>query len=642
MFTDIVGYSAMMSKDEKQAMGVLEKNRKIHKSALSKFNGEYIKEIGDGNLSIFNSSYDAVSCAIEIQKSCCKEPSLKIRIGIHIGDIIISGGDVFGDGVNIASRIESVGEPGGIYFSEKVYDDIRNKTEIEVEFFDEKMLKNIPNPVKIYAIKADLVVSKNGKINFEKKTSRVEKSIIVLPFDDISPDKDNEYFSDGLTEEIITDLSHIHDLLVISRSSAMTFKGTKQTIPEIVKKVNVRYVLEGSVRKAGNSLRITAQLIDATTDAHLWAEKYSGTLDDVFDIQEKVSRSIVDALKVRLSPKENKQIAERPIDNVQAYECYLRAMREMHRWNEDGIERALQDLQLGLDIIGDNVLLFAGMGLVYCNFYEFGIRVTEETLSKAEEYAFKVHRLEPNSSLSYTLLGRIERFRGSSLKAIKYFKQALSIDPNDQEASLWLGFEYSWKVGKPDITRPMINKLIDRDPLSPINHMILASIYWLKGEVDNALNSYYNALKLEPDSIVANFFITYLLFWSKQYDKACAVIDRIEKEESADQAHKIFSGWLLFLKHALKGEKDKALELITEDMRNFFWNDPDLPLFGAGSFALVEEKEEAIRWLEHAIKRGNINYPYFETDPFLDNIRGEERFKKLMVRVKHEWENFEV
>ena len=170
MFTDIVGYSAMMSKDEKQAMGVLEKNRAIHKSAILKFKGEYIKEMGDGSLSIFNSSLDAVSCEIEIQKACCKESSFKIRIGIHIGDIIMSKGDVFGDGVNIAARIEAAGEPGGIYFSERVYDDIRNKTEIQVEFFDEKMLKNIPNPVKIYTIKADLEVSTNGKINFEKNT----------------------------------------------------------------------------------------------------------------------------------------------------------------------------------------------------------------------------------------------------------------------------------------------------------------------------------------------------------------------------------------------------------------------------------------------------------------------------------------
>jgi serine/threonine protein kinase/Flp pilus assembly protein TadD len=487
-----------------------------------------------------------------------------------------------------------------------------------------------------------LQVLKTSTIS-SKQPDRKEKSIIVLPFDDMSPDKDNEYFSDGLTEEIIADLSHIHDLLVISRSSAMTFKGTKKKIKEIVREVNVQYVLEGSVRKAGNNLRITAQLIDATTDAHLWAEKYRGILDDVFDIQEKVSRSIVDALKVIITPTEEKQIAERPIDNVQAYECYLRAMREIQRGSEDSNERALRDLQMGLDIIGDNVLLFAGMGLVYCSFYESGIRVTEETLTKAEEYAFKVLRLEPNSSLSYNLLGRIERFRGSAIKALKHFKQALDIDPNDREALFWLGLEYTWHLGRPDSARPFIEKLIDRDPLSPLNHLLFGLHYLLTGEFDNALKSLNNTLNLEPDSILANFWSAYVLLWSQQNDKAFALINRMAKEESSDQMHKVFTGWLLFLKYALNGEKSKALELLTEDVRNFFWHDADLPCLAAGGFALIDEKKEAIRWLEHVINKGFINYPILvEKDPFLENIRGEERFKKLMERVKHEWENFEV
>ncbi|MFQ5754302.1 MAG: FlgO family outer membrane protein, partial [bacterium] len=214
------------------------------------------------------------------------------------------------------------------------------------------------------------------------KTEKKEKSIIVLPFENISPDPEQEYFSDGLTEEIITDLSQIHDIMVISRSSAMTFKGTKKKINEIAREVNVQYVLEGSVRKAGNKLRITAQLIDATTDVHLWAEKYSGTLDDVFDIQEKVSLSIVDALKLKLTPEENKKIAERPIDNIQAYECYFRARAEMLKLTEDGLKQALRDLDMGLEIVGENVLLYYGMAEVYLQHYEYGVKADEETYTR--------------------------------------------------------------------------------------------------------------------------------------------------------------------------------------------------------------------------------------------------------------------
>jgi TolB-like protein/cytochrome c-type biogenesis protein CcmH/NrfG len=472
---------------------------------------------------------------------------------------------------------------------------------------------------------------------------KAEKSIVVLPFDDLSPDCDQEYFSDGLTEEIITDLSKISSLKVISRNSAMMYKGVRKATKTIGHELSVQYVLEGSVRKSGNDLRIIAQLIDATSDAHLWAEKYKGTLDDVFDIQEKVSRSIVGALKLKITPDEEKQIAARSIENVQAYECYLKAMGELLRGSEESTEKALRDLQMGLNIIGDNVLLLAGLGLVYCQLYEAGIRVSEETLTKAEEYAFKVLRLEPNSSLSYSLLGRIERFRGSAIKALKHFKQALDIDPNESQALYWLGLEYFWHIGKPELAKPILEKLIDLDPISPFNHLLLGLYHRWTGEFENALKSFNKILELEPNSVLANFWIAYTLLWANQYDKACALIEHMAQEKSRSQMHEVFTGWLLFLKYALEGEKSKALDSLNDDIKNFFWNDADLPFLGAGGFALVDEKKEAIWWLEHAINKGFINYPIVsEIDPFLENIRGEPRFKKLMEKVKHEWENFEV
>jgi non-specific serine/threonine protein kinase len=473
--------------------------------------------------------------------------------------------------------------------------------------------------------------------------SKADISIVVLPFENLSPDPEQEYFCDGMTEEIITDLSRLKSLSVISRNSSMMFKSTRKSTKTIGRELGVHYVLEGSVRKSGNNLRITAQLIDASNDAQLWAEKYSGTLDDVFDIQERLSRSIVGALKVKITPDEERQISTRSIDNVQAYECYLRAMGELQRCTEDSTERALRDLQMGLNIIGDNVLLFAGMGLVYCGFYEMGIRVNEETLAKAEEYAFKVLRLEPNSALSYGLLGRIERFRGSALKALKHFKRALDIDPNDLQALFWAGLEYFWHVGKPDLAKPIIEKLVILDPLSPLNHVIIGLHFAWTGEYDNALKSFEHVLELQPDSILARFWTAYTLLWSKEYDKAYDLIDSMAQKESTEQMHKVFTGWLLFLKYGLDGKRSEALESLNEDVINFFWNDADLPFYGAGGFALINEKEEAFRWLEHSIKKGYINYPVLlETDPFLENIRGEPRFKKLMERVKQEWENFEV
>jgi non-specific serine/threonine protein kinase len=216
----------------------------------------------------------------------------------------------------------------------------------------------------------------------------MENSIVVLPFKDFSGKKENEYFSDGLTDEISTDLSKVRNLLVISRSSAMTFKGTNKKVKEIGKELNVQYALEGSVRKAGNSLRISAQLIDTRNDTHVWAEKYNGTLEDVFDIQEKVSRSIVDALQLKLSPEEDRKIAKRPIKNIHAYECYLRARQESYLFTPEALERALHYLQNGLKIIGENSLLYAGMGYVYCHSISVGIG-PDSHIDKAAEYARK-------------------------------------------------------------------------------------------------------------------------------------------------------------------------------------------------------------------------------------------------------------
>jgi non-specific serine/threonine protein kinase len=267
------------------------------------------------------------------------------------------------------------------------------------------------------------------------------KSIVVLPFTDLSPQKDQEYFCDGMTEEIIADLSHVHDLLVISRSSAMTFIGTKKKIPEIAREVNVRYVLEGSVRKAGSSLRITAQLIDGVNDAHLWAEKYSGTLDDVFDIQEKVSRSILEALKLKLTLQEDRAMAEKPIDNGAAYESYLRAKHECMLFSVDGLERALKDLQNGLDIIGDNALLYAGLGFVHVQMVNVGIG-QQEHLDEARKYVEKTFSLDNESAQANLVLGMVLILEGNAKEAVKHVKLSLAKDPGDADTAAWLAWAY--------------------------------------------------------------------------------------------------------------------------------------------------------------------------------------------------------
>ncbi|MCX6234955.1 MAG: hypothetical protein NT175_09585 [Bacteroidetes bacterium] len=637
MFTDIVGYSALMSKDESLALQVLDKNREIQMAALRQFNGEFIKEIGDGTLSIFQSSWDAVSCALEIQKITGKS-SMTLRIGIHMGDVVISENDVFGEGVNIASRIESLGKPGCIFVSERVYEDMKNKKGFKAEYVGEKSLKNINHTVRIYSITTGKPGTEIAELIVSDLTDKKEKSIVVLPFDNLSPDPDQEYFSDGLTEEVISDLSNVRSLRVISRSSAMTFKGTKKKIPEIAREVNVQYVLEGSVRKAGNSLRITAQLIDAASDAHLWAEKYSGTLDDVFDVQEKVSRSIVAALKLKLTPEESQKIAERPIDNVAAYQCYLKANAEIWRFNKSSLDSALDHLQKGLDILGDNALLYSAMAFVYWQYVNIGAG-QEAYIAEAEKHAQKALALDPESPQAHFIIGMINGWVYGNVRAhIRQLKMALAVNPNYVDALILLAGLSTMSVGKLAAAIPFVQRVRQIDPLDPWNYWLQGRLFFFDGQYKLAVEQFRQHYQFDPENLVVRFFYAWTLAYAGQIDEAFSIIDH-----SAQAApNSVFTKFGLLLKYGLLKNREEAFGEMTPDFERTCRRDHQWSYIVATLLALIDARRESLDWLENAVERGFINYPELERNPYLDNIREEERFKKLIERVKYEWEHFEV
>lgn len=616
-------------------MSILEKNRTLQKSLAEKHSGEFLKEMSDGTLLCFGSALDAVRCAMEIQESVKDHPDLNLRIGIHLGDIVFRDGDVFGDGVNVASRIERLAEAGGICISEQIHFLVRNQPEIDTVFIDEKQLKNVDHPVKVYSIQKEIAPRKH-KDEDSKKDSTEGKSIIVLPFVNISPDPNQEYFSDGLTEEIITDLSLIHDLLVISRSSAMTFKGSKKKITNIADEVNVRYVLEGSVRKAGKNLRITAQLIDAEKDIHLWTEKYSGTLDDVFDIQEKVARSIADALKLKLSPEENKRISERPIDNVPAYELYLKANAEIFKFTEKAINRAIGYLQNALSIIGDNALLYSGLAFAYFNLVNIGVK-QEGYLLKSEEYVKKALAMDPAFSKAHVVLGWIYCL-GELPKSIYHLKRALEITPNDSMALGALAMDYLG-VGKIPAAARISERLLKVDPLDYPPNYARGALYFYNGQYEKALKAWKKLYTMYPESAYSKWSYALILTYKKMYEEAFAIIDKSAKSDPDNVLTKLG----LLLKYGVQREKEKAVQEMTPDFKKTCQRTYSFAHHLAGVFALLNEKEEALKWLEIAVNRGFINYPLLaEKDPFLEHLRGEPRFKKLMEHVKHEWENVEV
>jgi serine/threonine protein kinase len=470
----------------------------------------------------------------------------------------------------------------------------------------------------------------------EVEAKEEKKSIVVLPFENLSPDPENEYFSDGLTDELIADLSKLHSLHVISRNSAMQLKGTDKDTKTIGRELDVQYVLEGTVRRAGDRLRITAQLINAANDAHLWTEKYDGVLEDVFDMQEKVSGSIVDALMLELSPEEERRMAERPIDNAQAYECYLRARQEIWLFTKDALDRARQHLQNGLAIIGENALLLAGMGYVYAQYANIGVE-HEEYIEKAEEYARKALALDPESPEAHIVLGVTTAIRGDPKTTFYLLKQALARKPDDPHALLWLVTVHTL-VGRVDEAYPLAERLARVDPLTPVSLWGEAFLDVMGGRFEVASEEVTKWFRMEPQNPAALFCALFLAYCSR-YDEAREFIRGNVQAGLEDQ----FTRMTLLLAGALDGDSSRFQEIETEDFLKWARRDPQFSYFVAGIHALAGLKEEALDWLSNAVDRGFINYPFIaEHDPLLESIRGEPRFRQLMVRVQKEWEEFEV
>lgn len=354
MFTDIVGYTAMMGESEPKTLEVLKRNRELHHRFIRQYRGEYLQEIGDGTLASFESAVDAVDCALELQRSIRGDPDLNLRVGIHLGDVISKEGDVIGDAVNVASRIEPLAATGGICVSGSVYESIRNKPGIEVFFVGPKSLKNVSEPVRVYGLTGEGLPSPEQIHKAAQKVPTVgtsskmklaaaaavlaavaglwfgvfqrgpsiepaseanmafplpdKPSIAVLPFDNMSGDPEQEYFSDGLTEDIITGLARVPGLFVIARNSTFAYKEKPVRVQQVSEDLGVRYVLEGSVRRSGGEVRITAQLIDALTGHHLWAQKYDRGLKDLFALQDEITDKVVTALSVELTEGEQARV----------------------------------------------------------------------------------------------------------------------------------------------------------------------------------------------------------------------------------------------------------------------------------------------------------------------------------------------
>jgi serine/threonine protein kinase len=463
-----------------------------------------------------------------------------------------------------------------------------------------------------------------------------EESIIVLPFENISPDPEQDYFCDGMTEELISDLSKIRSLRVISRTSSMMLKGTKKDIPTIAREVRVRYVLEGSVRRAGNNLRITAQLIDAAKDAHLWAEKYGGTLDDIFDIQEKVSHSIVDALKLKLTPEETERLIERPIPNALAYEFYLKARQEILKWTEAGLENALKYLRNGLEIVGENALLYAGMAYAYFQYFNLGLKEEEYCRKQAEDHVRKAFALDPDCSNASFVRAVLVAWN-QPIEGIRCFKRVLDKNPNDFD-TLFVFSCVLGTLGRRRAVIPLEERTIKIDPLNAAAHFHSGFNRLWEGEYALALERLGKLHRSFPGDVLTKWSYGLSLAYMDKKEEAGLIFEQVAREQPGS----LLGSLGLAFKYALEGRRSETLTMLDTDRSLQNPRDFQSAYWKTECLALIGEKERALDCLERDVNLGMINYPLMsELDPFLASIRGEERFHKLMERVKTEWEHFE-
>ena len=463
------------------------------------------------------------------------------------------------------------------------------------------------------------------------------RSIAVLPFVNLSTDPENEYFADGLTDEVTSGLSRIAALRVTSRTSAMTFKGTNQDVGSIARALGTRYILEGSVRRASDRLRITARLIDGPGDNLLWADTWDGSLDDVFAMQERLARAIIGALEVRLSADEDRRLTDRPIDNLHAYECYVRARQEAWRWRKDAIDHAIQLLRNGLALVGDNARLYAALGHASLQYREAGIDVTDAPVDEAETCVRKVFALDPGSAPGFQLRGWIHYCRGNIQAAVRDLNTALGAEPSNPDTLLLLTNCYLIS-GQVPSARPLIERTLALDPLTPLTRCMPAFADVMEGKRAAAIEPYRQMCAMDPGNPMARLFYIWALVLNDRLDAARDVMGSFPSEVRQTIPAQI-AAFLVDAGTAKRGgtaarPPDIDLEATAGDV---------FPRMLAQGYALAGMPEDAIRCLSVAIDRGFINYPFLARhDPFFESIRRLPSFHRLMELVRDRWQNFEA
>jgi adenylate cyclase len=630
MFADMVGYTAMMQIDEQNAIKKRNRHKEVLEHLIPEHQGKILQYYGDGSLSTFSSAIEAVNCAIEIQQELQKEPKVPLRIGIHTGDIVYEDNDVYGDGVNVASRVEGMAAPGGVLISDKVYDDIKNHPYLKTTSLGYFELKNVKRKVELFALTNDGLPVPTREEAQQSKRADI-KTIAVLPFVNMSSDRENEYFSEGITEEIINVLTKIDGLDVTARTSSFAFKGKNMDIREIGSKLGVSVILEGSVRKAGNRVRITSQLVDTKSGFHIFSEDYDRDLKDIFALQDEISLLIANKLRQNFAAAPGRIIREAPpTNNLDAYDVYLKGRHNLGKGSYDGASTSLTYFKKAIEMDPQFALPYTAISLAYLFLGISRYAQPKESYEKAKQYASLAQKIDDNLAETHLAIARLCCFHDwDMICANRSIQKALQLSPGSAEVrgtyALFLLIE-----GHLEAARAEAEISINSDPFSLFSNFVLASVYYGYERYEEAVVQCDLALQKLPSFQQAHVIKSKALLCAGETDRALEAFNQIPSSPNRITLEYA----TMAVAHAIKGETDKiheCLEKVKEQEKT------GTAEFLNWSYTLIylalKDTDKVFYYLEQCYQDKTVTILFLNVDPLFKEYRNDKRFTSLIHRA---------
>lgn len=630
LFADMTGYTALMQENEQLARLKRRRLKEVLEETVARYNGKILQYYGDGSLSIFNSAIDSVRCAIDIQQQLQLDPKVELRMGIHTGDVIIEEEAIYGDGVNLSSRIESLAVPGSVFISEKVYDEIRNQENISTREMGYFELKNVKQAVRVFAIANNgIIVPSREELRGNRK--QTSNRLAVLPFVNMSADPENEYFSDGITEELLNALVRVEGLQVTSRTSAFAFKGKNDDIRDIAIQLNVDKVLEGSVRKSGNRVRITAQLINAADGYHIWSESYDRNLTDIFEVQDEISGIIANKLRENLSPQQQEQhLVKAPTKNVTAYTYYLKGLHFWNKLTPADTRKAVECFEQAIAIEPGYAHAYAMSAAAYSYLGSTGQMLPERAFDFVHRYADKALELDDTIAESHIAKAAGYLFYEWKWKeAYESLKKAIRLNPAAVEAYELLGLYYI-VFGEKELAVQTLEEAESMDPLSTVISQSLGTMYMFAGRFDDAIRQADKLLEMNPQMRICIEMKGWATGMKGDWNASLKYFEEVHRLTN----HPLKGLMGLGFAYGKLGMKEKAMEVIQKiELRAQQEPDAVLDADLAAAWWGLNDADKTFYYLNRCIDKRMGPVSYFLEYPAYKGIKDDPRYEQMKKRL---------